>query len=195
MLLYSYEHLREKDFTFFEELPYVKKVKYGDMPELLLCHGSPRDVKEQMKPADKATLEAMEQCDAPFILNGHTHVQGKLCHAGKTALNPGSVGLPIGCARGAQFMILREDGNNWAEEFVTINYDIEQVMEELMEEGLFEKAPYWVRLTADGLRDGNVDHTRVLKRAYKLCKAELGSCTWPDIPEKYWKQAYEEGRK
>jgi len=37
-----------------------------------------------------------------------------------------------------------------------------------------------------------LDHGRILSRAMNLCREETGECVRPDIPDKYWQQAYNE---
>ena len=53
-------------------------------------------------------------------------------------------------------------------------------------------APFWNAVTKRLLADGKIAHGTVLNRAMELCRQELGTCQWPKIPEKYWKQAVEE---
>jgi len=69
---------------------------------------------------------------------------------------------------------------------------VEKVIEELHTTGLNKHAPYWCIVTENLLRNGNISPGSVLKRAMALCKAETGTCIWPDIPEQYWRQAVEE---
>lgn len=35
-------------------------------------------------------------------------------------------------------------------------------------------------------------HGSVLSRAMELCRRETGECIWPNVPEKYYKQAIDE---
>ncbi|PJJ27297.1 metallophosphoesterase family protein [Lacrimispora celerecrescens] len=127
-----------------------------------------------------------------MIVCGHTHIQTKFEINGKTVLNAGSVGVPLFSNRKSQFLILHQTGKQWKEEFISIEYDVEKVIEELHTSGLNKYAPYWCIVTENLLRNGNISPGTVLKRAMALCKAETGTCIWPDIPEQYWRQAVEE---
>ena len=78
------------------------------------------------------------------------------------------------------------------EEFVSIDYNVERVIDDLYKAGLDKKAPGWCRVSEYILKHGDVSHGSVLARAMALCEKEEGNCIWPDIPEKYWEQAVSE---
>ena len=196
-LVYTYSHLRQKDLDFFGELPIVRRLKFDGLPELVACHGSPFRVDEKLMPERESTFAVMERAGASVILCGHTHQQGKILHAGVRLLNAGSVGLPLDCGGPAaplqaQFLILHGEGGEWTEEFISLSYDVERVVRELYEAELDRHAPYWCRITERMLRTGAGDHGITLSKAMELCRAQEGECIWPEIPEKYWKQAWEQ---
>ncbi len=203
-LVYNWSRLTGRDLAFFEGMPIVRRLEYEGLPPLTLCHGSPLRVNEKLLPGDENTLSVMERTGTPMLLCGHTHRQEKIIHEGTTLLNAGSVGLGLDTGAGrplqAQFLILHGEirhGENlpgagrWREEFVSLPYDTERVIRELYEEKLDQRAPYWTLITERMLRTGSGDHGRVLAKAMELCRAQEGQCIWPDIPEQYWKQAWE----
>lgn len=190
-LLYTYTHLREKDISFFKELPIMKEVCIEGMPPITICHGSPRKVNKKMKPNDEETLHILEQNSTDIILCGHTHIQCKIEHNGRKIFNPGAVGVPLHSGGQSQFMILNGIDGEWKEEWISLCYDVEQTIEDLYQSGLSEMAPYWCRVTENLLRTGEVSHGSVLAEAMKYCKEETGECIWPNIPEQYWKRAVE----
>lgn len=217
-LVYNYSRLSGRDLDFFREMPVARRLEFDALPPLMACHGSPLRVNEKLVPGDKNTLSVMERTGTPVILCGHTHRQGKFLHGGVTLLNAGSVGLGLDTGRGrplqAQFLILhgesfhekplcgetlhreslhKEEGR-WLEEFVSLPYDVERVIRELYEEELDQRAPYWSRSTERILRTGAGNHGKTLMKAMELCQAREGQCIWPDIPEVYWKQAWEMAR-
>ena len=98
-------------------------------------------------------------------------------------------GLSVNGKGKAQFLILKGESSKWRSEFVSLDYDVEQVIKELHRSGLYEKAPGWCSVTEHLLRTGETPHGSVLGRAMSLCSQAEGSCRWPDIPEKYWRQA------
>lgn len=191
-LLYTYNNLREKDFTFFEGLSHVREVKLDGWPAMTLCHGSPDKVNEKMLPDSLKTLEIMEKSQTSYILCGHTHVQTKIKHQGKQVMNAGSVGVSLHGSGKAQCLILACENYKVNAEFISLDYDVEKVIHELYESGLNDKAPCWCKVTEHLLRTGKVSHGLVLARAMELCSQGEGSCIWPNIPEKYWQQAVEE---
>lgn len=195
-LYYAYHCLEKRDIDFFEGLPVSRTIKYGGMPPLLLCHGSPADVKGELKPEEEGTWRTREKETVSYILHGHTHIQGKTEYGGRVALNPGSVGLSLRAGGLAQFAVLHGEGGEWREELISLDYDRERVAGELRESGLAQQAPYWCMVTERLLlgADGNagVGHAKVLSRAMELCRQDTGVCDWPDIPERYWERAVRE---
>ncbi len=206
-LWYAYQHLEKEDLDFFDSLPIAQDYTFLDLPTLTACHGSPRNVREQLIRDETLTNEILKTAQTDYILCGHTHIQGKFCQkiyalsspesssSTKTILNPGSVGLPLESNYSSQFMILHGENNTWREEFINLNYDVEEVIAQLTESGLYKRAPYWCLITEHLLRTkGNtsIGHAEVLGRAMELCRLETGVCNWPDIPEKYWEIATKE---
>lgn len=191
-LLYTYQHLVEKDLNFFKGLPISKKISIKNMPSFTICHGSPYAANQKLVPDNDKIFETLNAVDTSMIICGHTHIQAKFDINGKTVLNAGSVGVPLYSNRKSQFLILHQIDKQWKEEFISMEYDVEKVIEELHLSGLNKLAPYWCIMTENLLRNGNIPHSAALKRAMALCNAETGTCIWPDIPEKYWRQAVED---
>lgn len=191
-LQYCYEHLTEQDISFFASLPVSREIRFEGAAPLLICHGSPNKNTEKLLPDDNNTKNIMEGCTQQYILCGHTHRQFVMEHAGKKVINPGSVGVSLHGGGRAEFTILVQKGYEWEHEFVSLDYDREKVIRELMECGLEVMAPYWCQVTKQLLRSGEVSHATVLGRAMKLCYAELGECKWYSIPDKHWKNAIQE---
>ena len=80
----------------------------------------------------------------------------------------------------------------WEEEPVSLTYDTDRVIRELHKSGLYRHAPYWCVVTENILRGGELSHGTVLARVMELCTQDTGSCSWPDIPEKYWEKVIAE---
>lgn len=190
-LRYTFDRLTERDFRFFAAMPIARKIALPDLPALTLCHGSPRSPDESIVPERPHTRTALEAAETPLIFCGHTHQRGEVIHAGRRAVNPGAVGIALGCGK-AEYMLLDGENGAWRERPYQIPYDVDLMLSELKSEGLYEAALTWARAAAAVLRGGSVLPVQVLRRAMALCEAERGSCTWPDLPEKYWEQAFEE---
>lgn len=191
-LQYCYENLTEQDIRFFNSLPVCREMRFEGAASILACHGSPNKNNEKMLPDNENTKRIMEESEQKYILCGHTHRQFVTEHAGKRLINPGSIGVSLHGGGKAEFMILRQKGYEWEYEFVNLDYDREKVIQELLESGLEDMAPYWCQVTKQLLRTGEVSHATVLGRAMKLCYTDMGECKWYDIPDRYWKRASEE---
>lgn len=188
-LYYTYHQLTEQDLTFFKGLKICENIILPGLPEITACHGSPEKVNEKMLPNNERTFSVIEKNDSDYIVCGHTHIQNVMEHNGKRVWNPGSVGVSVNGQGKAQFLILKGESSKWRAEFFSADYAVEQVIKELHRSGLYEKAPGWCSVTEHLLRTGETPHGSVLGRAMFLCSQAEGSCRWPDIPEKYWRQA------
>lgn len=191
-LYYTYQNISEKDLQFFKSLSFTEELKFDGLPPITICHGSPRKADEKLLPDHENTFLIMENNPSGTILCGHTHIQGKIEHDGKIALNAGSAGISINSNGKAQFMILRGIQDKWNYEFVSLEYDVEKVIADLYSSGLNKKAPYWCKVSENLLRTGEIPHSTVLTRAMALCRDRSGACNWPDIPEECWEQAVNE---
>ena len=189
---YCYAHQTNRDIGFFQSLPLSQEITFPDAPALLACHGSPNRNNEKMLPADDRTNQLIDACPCQYILCGHTHLQGTIHHGGKTVWNPGAVGVPQRSGGKAQFMILHQAMQAWTAEFISVSYDVEQVIQDLLESGLEESAPYWTQVTKHLIRTGEVPHTMVLAKAMALCEHATGRSVWHDIPPVYWEKALAE---
>lgn len=185
-LFYTYYNLTDRDLKFFESLNIKSELRKDGLPSITICHGSPYHANEKMLPGNGKTQNVIEQDPNDFILCGHTHVQGEIVHQCKVVWNPGSVGVSLHGNGKAQFMILTDKDGMWEHEFVSLDYDVEKVIRDLKQSGLWEMAPSWCKVSAHLLRTGEVSHGTVLAKAMAFCKEETGACVWPEIPEEYW---------
>lgn len=192
MLFYAYNHLSKKDIDFFEALPIKQRIEFEGHPPFLICHGSPYWVNEKMIPNSDRIFEIMESSETGLIICGHTHIQNKTIHNGKTTLNPGSVGMPLLSEGETQFLILHSHEKGWQEEFVSLEYEVDEVIEDMRKDNLMLHAPYWSYITERVLRNGRISNAQVLDKAMALCREDVGECVWPHIPERYWEQAVKE---
>ena len=191
-LYYTYHNLKPKDLQFFKSLSLKEELEFDGLLPITICHGSPRKVNEKLLPDNENTFQIMESNSSDYILCGHTHIQGKIEHNGKSVLNAGSVGFSMNSNGKAQFMILNGMQDMWDYEFISLDYDVETVIADLHSSGLSKKAPYWCKVSENLLRTGEVSHGTVLARAMELCKDKYGKCNWPDVPEECWEQAVKE---
>lgn len=183
-LLYTYNHLSERDINFFKGLSISRNITFGNLPKITICHGSPYQVNQKLLPNNDRTFEIMDEINTSIILCGHTHIQNKIEYKGRMVLNAGAVGVPLHSNGKSQFMILHEIDNKWKEDFVSLEYDVEKVIEDIHTSGIDKHAPYWCIVTENLLRNGNISHSTVLAKAMSLCNDETGNCIWPNVPGK-----------
>ena len=117
-------------------------------PDVLLCHGTPRDDAAYLledvatglpAPRDPAALLKdllPEAAGCSLVLTGHSHHAGLALASEITVVNPGSVGLPAydddepphvmasGSPRAA-YAVLSRTPTGWDAEFVEVDYDWE----------------------------------------------------------------------
>ena len=193
-LLYTYEHLTDRDLYFFEKLPICCVWEEPGYPPITLCHGTPEQSNGLMFRGKANTRRILHTMKTQLLLHGHHHQQEAYRFRDRGCINPGSIGVPWDHGGKAQFLILKSDGGEWIEELKQLDYDREKEYHAFSESGLSARAPAWAALVMHVLRTG-VDLTEaVMLRASQLCKEETGEAVWPDIPEKYWAQALLEHR-
>ena len=192
MIRYAAGHTRERDLEFFASLPITMRVEFPGMPPIRICHGSPRNVREDIRPGYDVNREIFAEIEEKYIVAGHTHIVTDMKEHSKIVWNPGSVGVALDGSSQAQFMILHGIEGKWEPEFLTVAYDTDKVIQEMKDENLYELAPYWTKVSESLLKGGNISHGHVLFRAMELCEQETGTCNWPEVPEKYWQQACRE---
>jgi len=185
-MLYDFNNLKPADIDFFETLPISQSVKYEGMEPILVCHGAPCANNTKMKPNDEKTKEIISGCEEKYIVCGHTHEQGVIMSGEKTALNAGAVGVSLHAKGNTQYMLMTSNGSEWDYEFVSLPYDVEDVINDLHESGLWDMTPYWCRVTAHLMRTGEAPHGTVLSEVMRLngCKDP-----WYNIDESYWEEA------
>lgn len=191
-LLYTYENLSEKDFSFFESLDIQGYYKKEGYQPFRYCHGSLIRSNEILEPEGENTIKLMNNLDVDLLISGHMHFQEDRLYGEKKLLHPGAVGVSWNFDGKTQYMILHGNKSGWEAEFFQLDYDLEKIVKDFEISGLNQKAPSWSKVTIHTMRTG-IDHNMdCLNRAMEICKEKEGSACWPDIPEKYWQQALRE---
>ena len=193
-LLYTYEHLTDRDLYFFETLPICTVWEEPGYPPITICHGTPDKAGGFMFKGARNTRRIINSLKTDVILHGHNHVQESYLLKNRLSLNPGSIGVPWDHGGKTQFAILKGDSQAWTGELVELEYDREAEIKSFSESGLAARAPAWAAMVMHTLRTGTDLSQAVLLRASVLCKEERGEAVWPYIPEKYWAQALMEYR-
>lgn len=127
-------------------------------PDVLLCHGTPRNDTAYLLEDVSTGLPAPRHCQrvledllpeaqgCSLVLAGHSHHAGLAVCGGMTLVNPGSVGLPAYddddpphiMASGspqARYAVLTRTGNGWDADFMEVDYDWEAAAAQARENG------------------------------------------------------------
>ena len=194
-LLYTYEKLTAEDFAFFGSLPKSFVFSYGDYPSITCCHGSPDSTRELMELDGENTRQWMERMETEYLLAAHTHIPGKLQWRGKWYFNAGSCGIVMNEVDRVQCLILNgteQDGRKiWQPEFLSLPYDKEDLIRQMVESGLTDRAPWFVNSILHNLITGINVTAKLVSGASKLQREAdpEGRQSWPDIGEEFFERA------
>ena len=137
--------LKRHQIEFLKSLPITMPLEFGGK-KVLLCHGSPRRIDENIHPdlAIEEVEETTKDCDADIIFCGHTHLPcGFQTNTGKTIANAGSVGRPFSLNPKSCYIVLEINENNSSNNFTIqhkmISYDVKKASE-LLEKRKFSGA-------------------------------------------------------
>ncbi|MCR4599176.1 MAG: metallophosphatase family protein [Acetatifactor sp.] len=193
MFRYAKAHVTEKDRSFFQSLPILMNVKFEGLPEIVICHGSPRKNNEKFTENERLLHEVLEETSADYILCGHTHLKKELLIGNKYVWNPGSLGFSLDEPYTYRFMILHGEDEAWTPEFISLQADAEAIVSEMREAGLYKIAPVWTKMTECLVRNRShgISHGTVLNRAIEIAKEKYGQCVWPMVPEDCFQEAFE----
>ena len=188
-MLYNYENLTSTDIDFFESLPISQRITFDGVKPVLTCHGTPFANNKKLHPNIEDFEDILHNYDENYIVCGHTHIQEIVYDGEKKIINAGAVGVPLKSPRKTQYIILTSDGCNWNPEFISLEYDVERIIKELHESGLWDLSPYWCRITQHLLYTGEVSHGTALFRVMKLNGYKD---PWYNIAPSYWEKALQQ---
>ena len=89
--------------------------------------------------------------------------------------------------------ILKEVIEETNAEYVSLEADVERLLCEMREAGLYETAPFWTRFTELQVKSacGGYTHGDLLNKAMKICRDRYGECEWPKASEECFSEAFE----
>lgn len=188
-LLYTAEHLNQKDLEFFESCPRVLLPDAKGLPQTTICHGTPEDIRGNLGEQPELLKEALAQAKTPYLFGGHSHKQELRRTKEGIYLNPGSLGLAIdGVGKQAQFAVLEVEKGEYRTELVSIPYDYEGLLRDFEESGLEACGRVQVRSVKKTLLTGVNYFYECVKLAVRLS----GGQSTDKIPEAVWEKAAEE---
>ena len=141
-LLFTYEHLRKKDLEF------IRGLKISDIIEvegvrIEIAHAAMDNDRFYFDNNDGHTADIFPQMKCDYLLTGHSHKQYIQQNAGRTIINPGSVGIPQDGTRNPQYALLDVADGTVSCEFREVPYDMTDAIHSQFASGLVDYAKYW----------------------------------------------------
>lgn len=189
-LLYTYENLTKEDLDLFRGCDISQLVSIEGYPEFMICHGSPSSDRELLHMGSELAKQRLMEQETDLLICAHTHKQGQFDYNGKTLINPGSVGIAMGVAGQAQFAIIHGDYKGWRPEFISLEYDLDQLIKEFNESDLPSKSKTFAKLVQYQLVTGDNILPEVYRLTEEFTKNAYGYVPSGNMQDEYWEQAY-----
>ena len=141
-LLFTYEHLRKKDLEFIRGLKISDTIEIESV-RIEIAHAAMDNDRFYFDNNDGHTAEIFPQMKCDYLLTGHSHKQYIQRNAGRTIINPGSVGIPQDGTRNPKYALLDIVGGSISCQFREVPYDMTDAIRSQFASGLVEYAKYW----------------------------------------------------
>ena len=141
-LLFTYDHLRKKDFDFFKGLKISDTIEIEGV-KMEIAHAAMDNDRYYFDHNDGRTAEIFPQMKYNYLLTGHSHQQYIQREEDKTIINPGSVGIPHGGTRWPKYAMLEIVGGNVSYVLREVPYDLSDAIHAQFENGLVDYASCW----------------------------------------------------
>lgn len=141
-LLYTYEKLRQRDLDFFEDLKIYDTIEINGV-SIEIAHAAKDDDRYYFEGEDSQIRNVFSRMEGAYLLTGHSHRQYIQSSAGKTIINPGSIGIPQGGARWPSYSLLCVDDHSVSVQLRQVQYDIAAAIHAQFANGLVDHANCW----------------------------------------------------
>ena len=184
-LLYTFENLSKESILSFDSMPIYQKIDIPGYESFEICHGSITKSRAMVLPGHKDADEACEQMATKLLILGHTHTRFIMKKDDRVLANGGPVGVPSDNVTGASFLMLSSEKGVFVPSVHVTDYDVDEVVRQIDESGLTQKANVWARGIKAMLRTGReylieaIDLVAVLSRETGL----------PPEDERLWQKA------
>lgn len=194
-LLYTYNHLTDRDREFLRSLPIKQDVVPPTGKPFTICHASPSHSKEWIFGDAHMENFYLRRIQTDFLLCGHTHQTRYVTYDGKSILYCPSLGLPQDRLSDARMLYLdwKEADNNYTITYIPLRYDTQALLTDYKESGFLDVTYVWGRCLAKALllEDRKDYCMQCVSLAWKFAGADHytpphGSS---QLPEKYWEAA------
>lgn len=141
-LLFTYRHLRKEDLDFFKCLPISDHISIDGI-EFEIAHASQDNDRFYFDGNDPQTERIFAQMRCSYLLTGHSHKQYMQRKAGKTIINPGSVGIPQSGSIWPKYAMIEISNGTVSCALREVPYDICEAIHAQFDRGLVKLAKYW----------------------------------------------------
>ena len=141
-LLFTYEHLRKKDLEFIRGLKISDTIEIEGV-RIEIAHAAMNNDRFYFDSNDGHTADIFPQMKCDYLLTGHSHKQYIQRNAGKTIINPGSVGIPQDGTRNPKYALLDIVNGSISCRFREVPYDMTDAIHSQFTSGLVDYARYW----------------------------------------------------
>ena len=167
---FMYNELSKENIEYIKKLPHCMKLEYEGV-KLLITHGSPKSVEEQIHQEDRQLLNYYtENLEEDVLIFGHTH--DKMWYEtinNKLVINAGCLGVCPYYVSQAEYVIL--DINNGKVDNIDlrlVKYDIEIIKKKIIESGILEEYNVLMNLTYNGINGNGLKRYEFFQDAKKL---------------------------
>ena len=141
-LLFTYEHLRKKDLEFIRGLKISDTIEIEGV-RIEIAHAAMDNDRYYFDSNDGHTADIFPQMKCGYLLTGHSHKQYIQQNAGKTIINPGSVGIPQDGTRNPKYALLDIANGTISCQLREVPYDMSDAIHAQFSSGLADYAKYW----------------------------------------------------
>ena len=141
-LLFTYEHLRKKDLEFIRGLKISDTIEIEGV-RMEIAHAAMDNDRCYFDSNDGHTADVFPQMKCDYLLTGHSHKQYIKQAAGKTIINPGSVGIPQDGTQNLKYALLDVADGTVSCQFREVPYNMTDAIHSQFASGLVDYAKYW----------------------------------------------------
>lgn len=141
-LLFTFQHLRQRDLDFFRDLKTSDTIALNGIP-VEMAHAAMDNDRFYFDSTDGNAGKIFPNMKHDYLFTGHSHRQFALQEAGRTILNPGSVGLPHDGSPLAQYALLEASQGAISWQLRQVEYDQKAVIHAQFARGLVDCGKYW----------------------------------------------------
>ena len=167
-LLFTYEHLRKKDLEFIRGLKISDTIEIEGV-RIEIAHAAMDNDRYYFDSNDGHTTNIFPQMKCGYLLTGHSHKQYIQRNAGKTIINPGSVGIPQDGTRNPKYALLDIADGNISCQLREVLYDMTDAIHSQFASGLVDYAKYWAIGILYDIITGEEWVLRLLEIVEKTC--------------------------